>query len=162
LRVLHSYEREEWFERTIGLLVDAYAAAGDAGDINVVTWLGYGTGSSRDEKAPRVWLAIIERVFALGGLAARRGAWKAVRVLTTQLPAPLAELGFDTNWLRHGLTMASRAQHFAPTTPGAPEIGLIDLARDDGARLEGLRTDRRRSSHEHCPVRCACQPGGDR
>jgi hypothetical protein len=135
---LLSYEREEWFERTISLLVDAYAAAGD---VNVVRRLGYGTGGSPDEKAPRVWLAIIDRVFALGGLAVRREAWKAVRVLTTQLPAPLAEFGFDTNWLRHGLTMASRAQQFAPTTPGEPEIGLIDLARDDAVRLECLRSD---------------------
>lgn len=135
---LLSYEREEWFERTISLLVDAYAAAGD---VNVVRRLGYGTVSSPREKAPRVWLAIIERVFALGGLAVRREAWKAVRVLTIQLPAPLAEFGFDTNWLRHGLTMASRAQQFAPTTPGEPELGLIDLARDDAARLECLRSD---------------------
>lgn len=133
-----TYERDAWFERTIGLLVDAYAAAGD---VNVVRRLGYGTASSPDEKAPRVWLAIIERVFALGGLAVRREAWNAVRTLTTQLPAPLAEFGYDTNWLRHALTMASRAQQFAPATPGEPEIGLIDFARDDAGRLECLRSD---------------------
>jgi hypothetical protein len=127
---LLSYEREEWFERTIGLVVDAYAAAGD---VEVVRRFAYGISSSPDEKAPRVWLAIIERVFALGGLAVRREAWKAVRTLTTQLPAPLVEFGYDTNWLRHGLTMASPAQQFAPATRGEPEIGLIDLARDDAS-----------------------------
>jgi hypothetical protein len=133
-----TYERDSWFERTIALLVDAYAAAGD---VNVVRRLGYGTASSQDEKAPRVWLAIIERVFALGGLAVRREAWKAVRTLTTQLPAPEAEFGYDRNWLRHALTMAGRAQQFAPATPGQPEIGLIDFARDDAGRLECLRSD---------------------
>jgi hypothetical protein len=135
---LLTYERDEWFERTVALLADAYAGAGD---VNVVRRLGYGTSAPPDEKAPRVWLAIIERVFALGGLAVRRDAWKAVRTLTTQLPAPLAEFGFDANWLRHALTMASRAQQFASATPGEPEIGLIDLARDDAARLECLRSD---------------------
>lgn len=37
--------------------------------------------------------------------------------------------------------MASRAQRFAPTTTGKPRIGLIDLARDDAARLACLRWD---------------------
>jgi hypothetical protein len=135
---LLTYERDAWFERTIALLVDAYA---EAGGVDVVRRLGYQTAISPEERAPRVWLAIIERVFALGGLAVRREAWKAVRTVTTRLPAPLAEVGHETNWLRHALTMASRGQQFAPATPGQPEIGLIDLARDDAARLECLRSD---------------------
>ena len=54
-----------------------------------------GQRSSPREKAPRVWLAIIVRVFALGGLAVRREAWQAVRTLTTQLPRPLAEAAYE-------------------------------------------------------------------
>lgn len=138
-----SYGREDWFERVIGLLVDAYAMAGD---VNVVTSLGMSTQISPEAKAPRIWLAIIERVFALGGLAVRRDAWKAVRTLTTQLPTPLAQGNYEKNWLRHALTMASRARHFARAPVGQQggqprEIGLIDLARDDAMRLECLRSD---------------------
>jgi hypothetical protein len=133
-----SYGPESWFDRVIELLVDAYAAAGD---VTVVNSFGLSTQISPEAKAPRVWLAIIERVFALGGLAVRREAWKAVRTLTTQLPAPLQEGGFERNWLRHALTMASRARHFVVTTEGQQQIGLIDFARDDSMRLACLRSD---------------------
>lgn len=133
-----SYGPEEWFERVIHLLVEIYAAAGDA---TVVQSLGYSTQISPAAKAPRVWLAIIERVFALGGLAVRREAWKAVRTLTIQLPEPLRQGGFERNWLRHALTMASRARHFAVSTGGEQQIGLLDFARDDAMRLDCLRSD---------------------
>lgn len=133
-----SYGREDWFERVTQLLVDAYATVGD---VTVVKALGYSSQISPAEKGPRVWLAIIERVFALGGLAVRREAWNAVRTLTTQLPAPLQQGGYERNWLRHALTMASRARHFAATTEGTQEIGLIDFARDDAMRLACLRSD---------------------
>jgi hypothetical protein len=133
-----SYGKAEWFESVVDLLVDVYAVAGDGA---VVERLGYSTRISGDEKAPRVWLAIIQRVFALGGLAVRRESWPSVRLLTTQLPPPLAQVGFEHNWLRHALTMASRASHFAPSTEPGQEIGLIDLARDDALRLPCLRSD---------------------
>jgi hypothetical protein len=132
-----SYGRDDWCERAIKLLVDAYATAGDA---TVVKTLGYSSQISPAAKGPRVWLAIIERIFALGGLAVRREAWKVVRTLTIQLPAPLQQGGYERNWLRHALTMASRARHFV-TTEGTQEIGLIDLARDDAMRLACLRSD---------------------
>ena len=133
-----SYGPEDWFERVIQLLVDAYAAAAD---VTAVKSFGYSTQISSTASAPRVWLAIIQRVFALGGLAVRREMWKAVRTLTTQLPAPLQQSGYERNWLRHALTMASRARHFAVTTEGQQEIGLIDFARDDAMRTACLRSD---------------------
>ncbi len=85
-----SYGKAQWFESVVDLLIDVYAAAGDAA---VVERLGYSTAISRNERAPRVWLATIQRVFALGGLAVRREAWPAVRLLTLQLPSPLAQVG---------------------------------------------------------------------
>jgi hypothetical protein len=133
-----SYGRGDGFERVIQLLVDAYAATGD---VTVVKSFGYSSQISPAAKAPRIWLAIIERVFALGGLAVRREMWKAVRILTTQLPAPLQEAGYERNWLRHALTMASRARQFAVATEGQQQIGLIDFARDDAMRLACLRSD---------------------
>lgn len=95
------------------MLVDAYAAGGD---VTVVEPLGDSTQIFPAAKAPRVWLAISEGVFGLDWLAVRREALKVVRTLTTQLPAPLPQSGYERNWLRHALTMASRARHFAPTT----------------------------------------------
>jgi hypothetical protein len=133
-----SYGSEGWFESVIQLLVDAYAAAGD---VTVVTSFGYTTQISPAARAPLVWLAIIQRVFALGGLAVRREKWEAVRTLTTQLPAPLQQGGYERNWLRHALTMANRARHFAVRTEGQHQIGLIDFARDDAMRLACLRSD---------------------
>lgn len=133
-----TYEFEEWFDRTIALLVDLYAAAATA---ERVLQLGLGTQIAPTEKGPRVWLAIIRRVYALGGLVVRREAWGAVRTLTVQLPGPVAQNGYDTNWLRHALTMASRARHFGEGVRGQPQIGLIDFAREDSTRLDCLRSD---------------------
>jgi hypothetical protein len=133
-----TYEAEEWFDRAIALLVDLYAAAATA---ERVLQLGLGTQIAATEKGPRVWLAIIRRVYALGGLAVRREAWRAVRTLAVQLPGPVAQNGYDTNWLRHALTMASRARHFGGEVRGQPQIGLIDLAREDSTRLDCLRSD---------------------
>jgi hypothetical protein len=133
-----TYEAEEWFDRTIALLVDLYGAAATA---ERVLQLGLGTQIAPTEKGPRVWLAIIRRVYALGGLAVRREAWRAVRTLTAQLPGPVAQNDYDTNWLRHALTMASRARHFGDEVRGQPQIGLIDLAREDSTRLDCLRSD---------------------
>jgi len=133
-----SYGRDDWFVRVIHLLVEAYGAAGD---VTVIKSLGYSSEISPTAKPPRVWLAIIERVFALGGLAVRREAWKAVRTLTTQLPESLRQGGYERNWLRHALTMASRARHFVVATGGEQQIGLIDFARDDAMRLDCLHSD---------------------
>jgi hypothetical protein len=133
-----TYEAYEWFDRTVALLVDLYASAATP---ERVLQLGLGTYIAPAEKGPRVWLTIIRRVYALGGLAVRREAWRAVRTLTLQLPAPVAQNNYDVNWLRHTLTMASRARHFGEAVRGQPRIGLIDFAREDSARLACLRSD---------------------
>ncbi len=140
-----THEQEAWFKRTVLLLVDAYSIVATAIEVKR---LGFSSHVAPAAKAPPIWLAIIERVFALGGLAVRREAWEAVRMLAIQLPGPLAEAGYEANWLRHALTMASRAQKFAPTTPDEPEIGLIDLARDDAVRLDCLHSDGVQSEDE--------------
>ncbi len=138
--VFLTYEVEAWLDRTVQVLVDAYASVADAHEVRL---LGYNAQLAPTARAPRLWLAIIERVYALGGLAVRLESWRAVRSLTDRLPRPLADVGFERNWLRHGLTMASRAARFVRTTEDEKqeEIGLIDLARDDGARLACLRSD---------------------
>ena len=60
-------------------------------------------------KPSKLWLEVIGRVYALGGLAVRREDWRAVRLLILQRPKGLVVGEFYNNWLRHALTMASRA-----------------------------------------------------
>lgn len=55
--------------------------------------------------APRYWMSIIARVIALGGVAVREQAWWAVRLLSECRPRN----DYYDSWLRHGLTMAARA-----------------------------------------------------
>lgn len=131
------YDQRHWFEEIIGLLVDTYSMPLQEGDVQR---FGYSTRISEREIAPRVWLVIMERVYALGALAVRRMDWPSVRILTLQLPEPLADEGYDTNWLRHALTMASRAQQFE-TRGGGQQVSLLTLARTVAARLDCLRPD---------------------
>jgi hypothetical protein len=129
------YEQHGWFDRIVALLVQIYSMPADADQVRA---LGYSSTIDSRNPAPRVWLAVIERIYALGGFATRRGDWAAVKTLTVQLPQPLAAAGYERNWLRHSLTMASRAQHFGPDDG---MTSLLALARGDAARLAGLRLD---------------------
>jgi len=129
------YQLREWFERVVALLVEIYSMPADAEHVKA---LGYSSAIAELDPAPRVWLAVIERVYALGGYATRRADWAAVKTLTVQLPHPLAAAGYERNWLRHTLTMASRAQQFGPDDG---KTSLLALARGDAARLPCLRLD---------------------
>jgi hypothetical protein len=133
---LLEYQQELWLGRVIEVLVEIYAMPLREGDVRR---FGYSTSINPGEPAPRVWLVVIERVFGLGGLAVRRKRWDAVRELTLQLPEAIAEDGYDTNWLRHTLTMASRAQMFQHQE--AQKTSLLTLARAVAARLDRLRPD---------------------
>lgn len=102
--------------------------------------LAFRTSIDPAEVAPRVWLAIIRRVYALGALAVRSENWEAVRMLTLQVPRAMDE--YEKNWLRHALTMAARAQHLKEHRDGRTvELSLLNLARADAARLDCLRQD---------------------
>lgn len=61
-----------------------------------------------DVDAPRLWLDIIDRVYALGGLAVRKENWTAVRTIANRRPQGQAFTHY-ASWLRHALTMAARA-----------------------------------------------------
>jgi hypothetical protein len=126
------YEQDEWFRRVVGTLNRIYSLP--LRDETDARRFGYSTFIAPTEKAPRVWLLIIERIFGLGALAVRGEKWDAVRTLTLQLPQRI-DTGYDTNWLRHALTMSSRAQQINP------QISLLSLARNEVARLSCLRPD---------------------
>lgn len=134
------HEQNKWFARVVQALVKIYALAFGESDARR---FGYSARIDPQEAGPRVWLVVIEHVFALGALATRLEAWEEVRILTLQLPKPLAEDGYDRNWLRHALTMASRAEHLEEERDGGQKVSLslLSLARNVVARLECLRPD---------------------
>jgi hypothetical protein len=132
-----AYGQQHWFEQLVALLVQIYSIPLAKGDARR---FGYSAQIPTDETAPRVWLVVIERVYALGALAARLQDWESVRALTLQLPEPLIEDGYEANWLRHALTMASRAQQFEQRGDGQ-QVSLLSLARAVMGRLECLRPD---------------------
>jgi hypothetical protein len=89
---------------------------------------------------PRVWLAIAERVYGLGAMAVRTENWQAVRALARQRAAETERS--TTPWLRHALTMASRAGHLTRHEDGKREqLSLLSLARLQIDRLDCLRSD---------------------
>lgn len=132
------HEQHEWLDRTIAILAEMYSSPLGQGD---ALRFGHSPRIDSAEKAPRVWLLVIERVYGLGALAVRRRNWKALRALTLQKPEGLTD--YDTNWLRHALTMAACAQHLQePRNDGNDvDISLLSIARNDIARLACLRPD---------------------
>jgi hypothetical protein len=90
-----SYERPQWFGRAVGVLTRIYE-------------LGFGGhGVQQRADSARLWLSVMLRVYALGGLAVRTSSWDAVRQIASHRPR-----GQDRyeSWLRHALTMASQAR----------------------------------------------------
>lgn len=131
------YGLSEWFERIVDVLRQIYSMPLGPGDAER---FGFSGQISPAAKAPRVWLQLMTRVFGIGALAVRRRQWPAVRTLTLQLPDRLMD--YETNWLRHALTMLSRARHLQEQHEGRTfELSLLNLARADVTRLECLRTD---------------------
>lgn len=137
---LLEHDQIQWFRRVVQALSKIYSLAFAEGDARR---FGYSTQINPEEVGPRVWLAVIEHVFALGGFAVRLERWDAVRTLTLQLPKPLAEEGYDKNWLRHALTMAARADHLREERDGGGtvDLSLLSLARNVVGRLDCLRPD---------------------
>lgn len=123
--------RSEWFEQVIDALVSIYG-------------VGFEKEPPIVNAPPRhsavLWLAIIERVVALGSFAVRRGDWRAVRDLVARRHPDMHEM--YTTWLRHAMTMASRAE-LLTTRDGNHEVldSLLSCARNVVRRLESLRPD---------------------
>jgi len=132
-----TYKQDAWFERVIETLARIYSMPLQEGDGQR---FAYSSMIDPAELAPRVWLQIIERIYALGALAVRTENWQAVRMLTLQRPRKIHDT--ERNWLRHTVTMASRAQHFQQQKDGkTTEVSLLTLARAVAVRLECVRQD---------------------
>jgi hypothetical protein len=134
---LMRFGRGEWLQRVIDTLVQIYRMPVRSEDVERYE---YSTQIPPDERAPRVWLEILDRVYALGALAVREERWNVVRRLVLQ-PAT-GEGTYYKNWLRQALVTASRAQQLVEHRGGERiELSLLTLARADAARLGCLRSD---------------------
>ena len=132
------YEQEDLLNRVIGLLAQIYSLPLSPHDDHRFSM---STGIEPQEKAPRVFLEVIERIYGLGALAVRLGRWEAVRQLTLQSPEKIDD--YWKNWLRHGLTMASRAQGFTQEREDGQkvEVSLLTLAAQVVERVPALHPD---------------------
>ncbi|MEV8442674.1 ATP-binding protein [Actinosynnema sp. NPDC051121] len=119
------YERAEWLDRALAALVRIYELGideyGEARDGQAAVWL---------------WLDVVTRVYGLGGLAVRLKAWSAVRQLADRQPNGRSVTRYG-GWLRHALTMASRA-HIFETVETA---GLLARAHNVVRHLTALHPD---------------------
>jgi hypothetical protein len=132
-----AYEQRELFARIVSALAAIYSLPLEGDDARR---FGLSSRIDPEEKAPRVWLLVIVNVYGLGALAVRLGDWEAVRELSLVRPNRLDD--YDANWLRHALTMASRAQHLQEDRDDQTvELSLLSLARNEIDRLECLRLD---------------------
>lgn len=123
--------RHEWFEQVIDTLMSIYGI-GFENEAPIV--------NAPPRRSAVLWLAIVERVLALGSLAVRRSDWQAVRDLVARRHPDMHEM--YTTWLRHAMTMASRTE-LLTTRDGSQEVldSLLSRARNVIRRLEWLRPD---------------------
>jgi hypothetical protein len=92
-------------------------------------------------RAQELWLEIITRVYSVGALAVRRRDWDAVKTLTLQVGSG-HDFDWYTNWLRHALTEAARANLLQTQQGGRQiELSLLQLAANHVERVAALRPD---------------------
>lgn len=105
------YRQEEVFRLAVTTLYKAYSARLLSADS--VAWVG--TDAARAQH----YLDVFVRILAIGALAVRREAWELLPVLSNR---SVTESGYEwVSWLRHAVTIASRA----------------NLLQDDGGRSRG-------------------------
>ncbi|MGH2711759.1 MAG: AlbA family DNA-binding domain-containing protein [Actinomycetota bacterium] len=123
----------------------------EEGVAGVVTIYDQGFGPEglpkRDTPVPpqRLWLMVVERVVALGGLAVRRENWEAVRHLALRRGhgRDFDSDGYEyTSWLRHAVTMASRSNLLKEQQGDRfVELSLLSLALEHVRRNDCLHPD---------------------
>ena len=124
-------DRREWFQQVVKTLVSIYGV-GFENELPIV--------NAPPRQSAVLWLAIIERVVALGSLAVRRDDWWAVRELVARRAPDMHTI--YTTWLRHAMTMASRAELFTSRDDSQEVLdSVLSLARNTVRRLGCLRPD---------------------
>jgi hypothetical protein len=118
------FGEDDLFSRLVALLARIYSMPlGPHDDLR----FGMTTSISPKERAPGIFLAVIERIYSLGALAVRLNRWEDIRILTLQRPERMDN--YWKNWLRHALTMGSRAGHFEENTDSGQTVQVSLLTR---------------------------------
>jgi hypothetical protein len=132
------YEQPEIFDRVVNVFAQIYSLPLGPHDDRRFS---LSTAIDPREKAPRVFLEVLERVYALGGVGVRLKKWEAIRELTLQTPDRIDD--YWKNWLRHGQVMAARAQQFVAKNESGQEteISLLTLAAKVVESESGLHPD---------------------
>lgn len=119
--------------------------------------LGFEATRGRTQVAgPVIWLAILERVIALGGLAVRKHDWTAVRDLAIHRGENSEDWRYFRTWLRHGLTEAARSNLFTQQQGDrAIELSIISFAHGHAQRLACLRAGR--NADDEAVLNSLCQ-----
>jgi hypothetical protein len=133
ISVAISVHRPELLDSAVGVLLRVYNLGFDAG--------GMPHSAPNMISPPELWLEVITRVYAVGALAVRKRDWPAVRTLTLQRGNG-NDFNYYSNWLRHALTGAARA-NLLQTQEGerSIELSLLSLAAEHVDRLAPLRPD---------------------
>lgn len=122
--------RDEWTEAAVLALVAIYER---------------GFTIPNERRRAHLWMNVMARIFALGGLAVRSRRWSLLPILLKQRPRGLDQL--YNNWVRHAHTQAARAELPGPDDEGRRRhLSFVDLGsrvamRVDAARVDGATGD---------------------
>jgi len=125
------YRKDDVYRLAIAALERAYNAR--LLTANSVPWVG------NDAARAQHYLDVLVRVLAIGGLAVRREAWELLPDLSNRA---VKEGGYEwPSWLRHAVTMASRANLLQDTDGRSRGGQALSLARALVAESPALRPD---------------------
>ena len=97
-----SYSRRPLFDELVSALVQTYNMIGRR--------FGASTGFSPSVPVANAWLSVMGVVYALGGALVATRKFDHIPALVDQYPDRGAEMWQRGSWLRHALSMASRAE----------------------------------------------------
>jgi hypothetical protein len=117
--------RDTWVRAVIDVLVAIYER---------------GINLPSDRRRAALWMDLMARVFALGGLVVRTRHWSALRDLVLQRPRGMHEL--YANWVRHAYTHAARAELPEPDDEGQRRhLSFVDVGARAASRVGAAHVD---------------------
>ena len=118
-----NFEARPWFDKAVTSLVTVYEQGFDSHGVAKPSVPSIG-GLPPAE----LWLHVLDRILALGGMAVRLGDWTSTRTLALQRPDGY-DFRYYTNWMRHALTEAARANLFRVQTEGGTVVDESVIVR---------------------------------
>jgi len=113
--VFLNHRSTDWFKQAVAALVRVYEQGFDSQGLTK-----NGASIAGEATPSELWVAILQRLDALGALAIRNESWGEAVALATQRPD-----GYDfkhyTNWIRHSVTKGYQANLFLLNVDGKPQ-----------------------------------------